>query len=120
MNFNKSVIYQFDGVDIKITFDEGVTGSVLVTINGVEEKYELTGNSFSIIKPNLSAGEYDVTVRYSGDDVFSHTDETRSFIVVSASFKDLQEIIYNSDKDEIDLMEITLILIMLMRAPDIH
>ena len=103
LNFNKTVIYQYDAVQIQITFDEGVTGNVSVSINGVEERFKLTDNSLYIIKPNLSVGKYDVTVKYSGDDVFSPTAKNNSFKVVDSSFKDLQYIIDNLGDNELDL-----------------
>jgi len=94
-----------EDVEITITLDDGATGEVILTIDGVEETLTLEDNRASLTKSGFDIGSYDVLVRYSGDDSFSPNEKSTSFKVVEASFDELQRLIY--DLEDGDILNLT-------------
>ena len=66
---------------ISVTVPDGATGSVLVRINGVGYYGTIVNGKAKIIIPELSSGNYNVTITYEGDDKFSPSTTTTSFVV---------------------------------------
>ena len=81
-----------DNETIKITVPEDATGTVNITItgdNGVTVNYyDLNVNddgTVTVTVENLTAGNYDVNVTYSGDNNYNANDKTASFNVDKAT-----------------------------------
>ncbi len=80
-------------IDIVVGKDESITviapkdatGQVLVTIDGVGYYGTIINGKAKIIVPGLSAGKYDVTITYHGDDKYLLSTTTTSFTVSSGN-----------------------------------
>ena len=71
-----------DDVIVNVTFDKNnVTGDVSITIDGTDYTSAVEDGAATIVIPDLSAGEYNVDVVYTGDDNFNAANTTVSFTV---------------------------------------
>ena len=66
---------------ITVTVPEGATGSVQVTIGNVGYYGTIVNGKAKITIPELKEGDYNVTIRYEGDDRFLPSTTTTSFTV---------------------------------------
>ena len=99
INIGRSVFVPSEDIKINIGLDKGATGNVTVNFNGEEETLKLTNGAAYLVKSNDGIGTYDLSVKYSGDNVFSSYEKLFTLKVVEATFKDLQEIIDGLDDD---------------------
>ena len=84
-NLDVEVLNITEGEDavINITLDNNATGSVYFIVNNIPYIENIAGGSVVKVIPNLSAGEYQVNVTYSGDSRFNKTNKIVSFTVKS-------------------------------------
>ncbi|MBQ2652500.1 MAG: Ig-like domain repeat protein [Methanobrevibacter sp.] len=70
-----------DNVLIEITAPGDIAGPVLVDVDGIGYYVNITGGKGQLYVPNLASGDYNVTVRYLGDDKYAQANNTTSFKV---------------------------------------
>ena len=66
---------------ITIVVPNDATGVVEIIVNGKKETLNLTGGVASLVLDDLVAGNYNVTVNYSGDDKYLASSNSTSFVV---------------------------------------
>ena len=78
------IVYGQDA-KIDIILDSAAGGSVIVSVNGVNTTSEVKDGKASVIVSNLNAGDKQVLVYYSGDNVFNPITKNASFSVSKAN-----------------------------------
>ena len=99
-------IFAGDDANITISIDPSVGAqSVFVNVTGLEDNTEVSLNASgvgSIVIPHISAGDYIVSVYFSGNTNYLEATETSEFTIKYPSFTDLQNLI-NSAVDTLNL-----------------
>ena len=84
---NASDIDYHDSETINVTVNDDATGTVSITVTNEDgdvvysNSSELSGSKASFTVPDLSAGKYNVTVEYSGDNNYNAETGKTNFIV---------------------------------------
>ena len=85
--FNSTVLVNVSNIRvgdeeiITIVVPNDATGVVEIIVNGKKETLNLTGGVASLVLDDLVAGNYNVTVNYSGDDKYLASSNSTSFTV---------------------------------------
>ena len=85
--FNSTVLVNVSNIRvgdeeiITIVVPNDATGVVEIIVNGKKETLNLTGGVASLVLDDLVAGNYNVTVNYSGDDKYLASSNSTSFVV---------------------------------------
>lgn len=100
LNIDISDAFVGDDYTIKVSLNDTATGSVLITVDGVEYKKTLSKGKASVTLKNLAEGNHTVVVTYSGDDNFYNATSSKSFApksLVSSINVTAKNIVYGSD-----------------------
>ena len=100
LNIDISDAFVGDDYTIKVSLNDTATGSVLITVDGVEYKKTLSKGKASVTLKNLAEGNHTVVVTYSGDDNFYNATASKSFApksLVSSINVTAKNIVYGSD-----------------------
>ena len=68
-------------VVVKVTVPDDATGNVTVVIGNITKTVPIAGGENEIIVPGVPAGEYNVTVKYNGDDKYDPVNTTEKLTV---------------------------------------
>ena len=87
--------------EISITLPEDATGNLTVSVDGVETTVPVVNGTASVPLDNLTPGEHNITVSYSGDGKYDPVSAQKTVDVVPAI--DIPEEITTSDDDTISI-----------------
>lgn len=74
--------YEEGDIAIPVGLNENIKGNLLVKVENVGNfTFEITGNTTNITIPNMTAGEYNVSITYAGNDEFFTSTHTIPIIV---------------------------------------
>ena len=74
-----------EAVIVDVSINKNVTGNVIVTFGGIESVLSISDGKGTYSIPDLAVGEYDVLVRYVGDEYFTSDAMNVTFKVVEAA-----------------------------------
>ncbi len=78
-----SNITQGENATITIKINDGTTGNVSFSLDGVDYSFDVSNGTIICQVPNLKAGTYTIDVTYSGDALFNRTSKRVTFTVKS-------------------------------------
>ena len=84
-----------ENATIEVTLTEDATGEVTVTVNGENYTVPVKDGKASVAIPELPAGNYNVTVTYSGDDNYRSSSVNSTLDVVTVYSADIVKIFHN-------------------------
>ncbi|WP_458456143.1 Ig-like domain repeat protein [Methanobrevibacter sp.] len=70
-----------DNVTVNVVLKDDTTGDVVITVNDVDYTATVEEGIATIVLPDLPAGQYALTVKYSGDDKYKNQSTTVTFNV---------------------------------------
>ncbi len=83
ITINKDSIVYGESVNVTAIVTDGATGTVTLLVDGEEwSTKNLTGNTY-VFDLSLDAGEYNITVRYNGDDNFAASESDIKVLTVN-------------------------------------
>ena len=100
LNIEISDAFVGDDYTIDVVLNDTATGSVLITVDGVEYNKTLVDGKASVTLKNLTEGVHTVEVVYSGDDNFYNATGSKSFVPKSISSGinvTAKDIVYGND-----------------------
>ena len=90
-----------DEDEISISLPEDATGNLTVSVDGVETTVPVVNGTASVPLGNLTPGEHNITVAYSGDDKYDSASAEKSLSVAPAI--EIPEDITTGDDDSISI-----------------